>query len=90
MLFAKLFLNYWYYNTYREILIKFYYWKTWSRITLIRRKWLFRSVIPENYIKILDNVLTPKVFNEIQRKRIVSRPYIFYANKKIYVIERWY
>ena len=82
MLFKKLFFNYWYYNTYREILTKFYYQKTRSRITLIRRTWLFRSVIPENYIKILDNVSTLKVFNEIQSKRIVSRPYIFYANKK--------
>ena len=61
-----------------------------SRITLIRRKSLFRSVIPENYMKILDNFSIPKVFNEIERKRIVSRPYIFYANKKIYVIEKWY
>ena len=88
MLFTKLFLNNLYYNTYREILTKFYYQKTRSRITLIRRKWLFRSIIPENYIKILDNVSAPKVFSEIQRKRIVSRPYMFYANKKIYVIER--
>ena len=49
-----LFLNYRYYNAYRKIQAKFYYQKTRSRITLIRRKWLFRSVIPENYIKI-DN-----------------------------------
>ena len=71
-------------------LTKFYYQKTRSWITLIRRKWIFRCVIPENYIKILDNVSIPKVFNEIQRKRIVSRSYIFYANIQIYVIERWY
>ena len=85
---TKLFLNYRYYNAYREIQTKFYYQKTQSRIMLIRREWLFRSVIPENYTKILDNVSTPKVFNKIQK--VVSRPYIFYASIKIYVIERRY
>ena len=62
---TKLFLNYRYYNPYREIQTKFYYQKKRLRITLIRRKWLFRSIISENYCKILDNVSTPQVFNKI-------------------------
>ena len=65
-LFMKLFLNYRYYNAYLEIQTKFYYQKTRFRIMLLRRKWPFRSVIPENYINYNYNY--NKLFNTIQKR----------------------
>ena len=82
---TKLFLNYRHYNAYREIQTKFYYQKTRSRITLIRRKWSFRSVIPENFINIRDNVSTPYKYSKKIHKKIhcVETVYLWCQYEKL-------
>ena len=58
---TELFLNYRYYNAYRKVLLS----KDAVADYANSREWFFRSVIAKNYIKILDNVSTPKVLNKI-------------------------